>query len=61
MFILIEYSARSENTFFSIAHKTFTNVNHTLAPKENLNTLLKMETSFWFLELWPMGKSGGAA
>ena len=32
-----------------------------VAHKENLNRLLKMETSSWYLEFWPVGRSGGAA
>ena len=32
-----------------------------VAHKENLNRLLKMETSSWYPELWPVGRSGGAA
>ena len=60
--IFIEYSAREENTFFSnCAHKIFTKVDHMVAHKENLNRLLKMETSSWYLEFWPVGRSGGAA
>lgn len=54
---------RGENTFFPntfISNKIFTKVDHTVAHKENLNRLLKMETSPWFLEFWLVGSSGAA-
>jgi hypothetical protein len=45
----ILYPAAANYTFFSEAHGTFSNINHTLGYKASLNKYKEIEITFWIL------------